>query len=258
MNTLVFSDVHLNVAADGREAMERFTRFLRWIDPASFPRIVIAGDLFDFWYEYRSAIFSGYFEVLRALADLRDGGAEFHFAVGNHDFWAGRFLRDELGFRIYDGPFTLDFGGLRTRIVHGDGINPADRSYRLYKRFARWRPVVGAFRLIHPDWAMGIAQGVSRGSRHMFQTEELSAGSEVAPQRTYAERTLGSGEADAVICGHTHYPVLERLAGGIYVNAGDWLYHRTYVTWSEGRFRRWGYSADAEHVLEAEIVAEGE
>lgn len=255
MNTLFVSDVHLNVAADGRDTMERFTAFLRAVDPVRFPRIVIVGDLFDFWFEYRNVIFSGYFDVLRALADLRDRGVQFHFAVGNHDFWAGRFLHDHLGFEIEDKTFSIDCGGLRVAIVHGDGLNPSDRSYRLYKRFARWRPVVAAFRLIHPDWAMAIAQGVSRGSRHMFQAEDLKDGSEVAPQRAYAEAFLSAGEADVLVCGHTHYPVMAQLGGGLYINCGDWLYHRTYVTWEEGSFRRYGYSgAEAEDILEAEEI----
>ena len=68
MNTLVFSDVHLNVAEDGRARMAEFARFLRQIDPTQTERVVVLGDLFDFWFEYKHVIFSGYFDVLRAFA----------------------------------------------------------------------------------------------------------------------------------------------------------------------------------------------
>jgi len=262
MKTLVFSDVHLNVAEDGRDTMTAFTSFLRSIDPGEVNRIVIVGDLFDFWFEYSHVIFSGYFDVLRALADLRDGGVEMHFAVGNHDFWAGRFLEEQLGFQIHDGAFVLPFGDKRVLFIHGDGINPDDKAYRVYKRFARWKPVVALFSLVHPDWAMALAQWVSRGSRRMFQAGDLSQGTEVQPLREFAKGKLAGGEADVVVCGHSHYPVMEEYptpqGTGLYINSGDWLYHQSYVEWDGAEFRMRLFGAQVEHVDEPEIIAEGE
>jgi UDP-2,3-diacylglucosamine hydrolase len=254
MKTLIFSDVHLNVAEDGRPVREAFITFLRTINPAEVDRIVILGDLFDFWFEYKHVIFSGYFDVLRPLADLHDAGVRFHFVCGNHDFWAGRFLRDHLDFDIHFEPLTLDFGGERVQFVHGDGINPKDVSYRIYKKIARFRPVVWAFGCLHPDWAMGIAQRVSRGSRHMFGAHDLSQGSEVKPIQEYAIRTLAAGDADVVMCGHTHYPVLEEHqtdagATGLYINPGDWLHHQTFVDWEAGRFRLLAWNAGRPEVI---------
>ncbi|GMW03748.1 MAG: UDP-2,3-diacylglucosamine hydrolase [Candidatus Hydrogenedentota bacterium] len=239
MKTLVFSDVHLNVAPDGRALMGRLTAFLRSIDPTAYNRLVILGDLFDFWFEYRTVIFSGYFNVLRALASLRDAGVEIHFVRGNHDFWAGRFLETDLGIHLHDR-LVIEMGGRRVLFVHGDGINPSDTSYRLYKKVARSPWVVSLFRLLHPDWAMGIAQGVARGSRHMFQAKDLSQGSEVGPLREFAKRTLAAGDADVVFLGHTHYPVMETYptprGTGLYINTGDWLYHQSYVEWDGTEF----------------------
>jgi UDP-2,3-diacylglucosamine hydrolase len=240
MKTLVFSDVHLNVARDGREQMDVFVSFLRSIDASEVDRIVILGDLFDFWFEYRHVIFSGYFDVLCALAELRDAGVEFHFVCGNHDFWAGRFLMDRLDFTIYREPGMLEFGDKRVLFVHGDGLNPKDYGYRFYKRIARAKPVIRLFSLIHPDWAMAIAQGVSRTSRHAFQARDLSQGPEVKPLQAFAAAALAEGRADVVMCGHSHYPVVEEhptpKGMGLYINTGDWLYHRSYVEWDGSRF----------------------
>ncbi|MBI5093005.1 MAG: UDP-2,3-diacylglucosamine diphosphatase [Candidatus Hydrogenedentes bacterium] len=254
MKTMIFSDVHLNVAEDGRRKMAEFTTFLRQIDPTVYDRIVILGDLFDFWFEYRQVIFSGYFDVLRAFAALRDRGVEFHFVCGNHDFWAGRFLRDYLDFSIHEASLALDFGGRRALFVHGDGINPDDWSYRLYKKIARFRPVVGTFRLIHPDWAMGIAQCVSRSSRRMFSKHDYSEGSEVKPLQRYAQRVLAQGEADVVFCGHSHYPVIEefpaRTGMGLYINTGDWLFHQTYVVWDGAGFEMLRFGSECAESVE--------
>jgi len=259
MKTLLFSDVHLSVAPDGRDTMDRFIRFLDSLEPREFPRVVIVGDLFDFWFEYKAVIFSGYFDVLRALARYADAGCEIHFAVGNHDFWAGRFLRDRLNFQIHHEPFTLDFGDKQALVLHGDGINARDWPYRIYKRLARWRVMVRLFRAIHPDRAMAIAQGVSRGSRNLSREEDVSKGAEVAAQREFAEGVLRRGEADIVICGHSHFPILEKIetstGNGIYVNTGDWLFRQSYVVWEDGRFTMKEFSFEAEDIDQAEIIA---
>jgi UDP-2,3-diacylglucosamine hydrolase len=249
MSTVIFSDVHLNVAEDGREQMAEFTRFLRSIDPADTDRVIILGDLFDFWFEYRHVIFSGYFDVLRAFADLADAGIRFYFVCGNHDFWAGRFLRDQLGFSIHEDRVLLEFGDKRVLFVHGDGINPGDVSYRIYKRIARFPLVVWLFRLVHPDWAMALAQGVARGSRHFRGVEDPSQGSEVKPLQEFARGVLERGEADVVMCGHSHYPVIQEFpapAGvGIYINTGDWMVHRSYVEWDGTAFHRRSFDGEA-------------
>ena len=259
MKTVIFSDVHLNVAADGRQKMAEFTEFIRRIDPSEVNRIVILGDLFDFWFEYRQVIFSGYFDVLRAFAALRDHGVEFYFVCGNHDFWAGRFLREHLDFSIHDGPVTLCFGDKRVQFVHGDGINPEDKNYRRYKKVARAPIVVWLFSLIHPDWAMGIAQLVSRGSRKAFAKKDLSQGSEVKPLQRYAQRVLERGDADVVFCGHSHYPVMEEHPApggvtGMYINTGDWVYHRSYVVWDGTSFEMLRYDPAAEIVSRREAA----
>jgi len=249
MKALIFSDIHLDVAPNRRHQMEQFTQFLRRIDPRQYPRIVILGDLFDFWFEYKHVVFSGYFEVLRALADLRDRGVEFHFVGGNHDFWAGRFLRDVLGFVIHTEPLMLDFDGKRALLVHGDGLNPQDVGYRVYKRIARARPVVWLFRLLHPDWAMALAQRVSRTSRRLTEAPDLATGPEVNPLREFARRELAEGHADIVVCGHSHYPVREEVPTpdgvGVYFNTGDWLYHQSYIEWDGTEFQLRSFDQEA-------------
>jgi len=237
--TLIVSDVHLKVALEDRPRHAAFIDFLRHFRPPEYDRIVCLGDLFDFWFEYKRVIFSDYFAVLRALADARDAGMEIHLVCGNHDFWAGRFLHDDLGIQIHDR-LELDFGGRRALFVHGDGINPTDRAYRVYKRIARNPLVVRLFSLIHPDWAMRIAQGVSHGSRSLFERPDPADGPEARSLANFARRTLEAGEADVVLCGHAHAPTRQefpaRHGTGLYLNTGDWLQHRSYVTWDGSDF----------------------
>ncbi len=241
MKTIYLSDAHLSVTPDGRDALDAFVAFLRQMEPSEVARVVVLGDLFDFWFEYKHVVFSGYFDVLRAFADLREAGVQLHFVCGNHDFWAGPFLEERIGFTVHRDPVTLDMDGRRVHLAHGDGINPEDWRYRAYKRFARWGGAVRLFRLLHPDWAMAFAQRVSRGSRRLFSPSGPGKSTEIGPLRAYAERLLAAGEAEAVICAHSHHP--ERLefatpdGTGLYLNTGDWMWHRSYVVSEGGDFR---------------------
>ena len=49
--------------------------------------IFLVGDLFDFWFEYKTVIPKGFTRILGKLAEIRDSGIPIHFFVGNHDLW---------------------------------------------------------------------------------------------------------------------------------------------------------------------------
>jgi len=120
MSVLLVSDVHLDVGPQGRERMADFVTFLREVDAGRIGRIIVLGDLFDFWFEYKQVVFSGYFDVLRAFAELRERGVALDLVCGNHDFWAGRFLEQHLDFKVHRAPTVIDLDGRRTLLAHGD------------------------------------------------------------------------------------------------------------------------------------------
>ena len=51
--------------------------------------VVINGDLFDFWFEWRTVMPRGHVRVLGALAALVDAGTPVLMVAGNHDAWGG-------------------------------------------------------------------------------------------------------------------------------------------------------------------------
>lgn len=251
MKTLIFADVHLEAGPSGEKTLSDFTDFLRQIDPAEFDRTIILGDLFDFWFEYRHAIFSAYFDVLRAFADLHERGMSFDLVCGNHDFWAGRFLQEQLGFTIHSDRYACSLGGKRVLFVHGDGTNSSDYGYRVFKAVARAPLVVRLFRILHPDWAMALAQRVSHSSRWLLSPDDPSQSREVEAMRKFAAGLLAEGEADVVVCGHTHHPVQEEFptpnGSGTYINTGDWMHRRTYLEWDGEGFHRKYYGVQDGH-----------
>lgn len=244
--TVLFSDVHLKSGPGARPVRDQFVRFLHSLRALRCERVVCLGDLFDFWFEYRHVCFSDYYAVLRAFSDLRDDGVALHLVCGNHDFWAGRFLRDEIGFQIHPDSVEMDLDGRRALLYHGDGVNPADRAYRAYRRIARNPFVVGMFRLLHPDWAMALASAVSHGSRSLTRVGDPAEGPEARALREHARALLEAGRADLVACGHSHAAALEwfPLPGGgegLYLNPGDWMRRKTYVFCAGGNveMRTW-------------------
>jgi len=159
-----FSDAHLGAESKAREAGReaRLHSFLKSLG-GRISRLIIVGDLFDFWFEYRSAIPRRYFATLELLGRLRSAGIEMDYLNGNHDFWLGPFLSDDLGIRTHHGAMTLEHDGRRIWIHHGDALVGGDHGYRLLKRVLRHPASIALYRLIHPDFGIPLARWVSSG-----------------------------------------------------------------------------------------------
>lgn len=237
----IVSDLHL-----GAVPPEREREFVRWLGHAAeaASEVVINGDLFDFWFEYRSAIPRGHTRVLGALAALADRGVPVHFMGGNHDWWGGSFLEDEIGLILYRDPVVLELAGRRTFLGHGDGLGRGDLGYRLLKRALRGRALRWAFRWLHPDVGARIAKRVSMTEGRAGATSDDDKRRAALLEAWAVEKLRSEPDLDLVVLGHTHVPrLLEVEPGRYYVNAGDWVSHRTYVVLTKGeapRLEAWG------------------
>ena len=242
----IIGDTHLGV---GPPELERhLVAFLRHL-PGQANSLVINGDLFDFWFEWKTVIPRDHFRALAALADLRDAGIDVLMVAGNHDCWGGDFLSREVGVRYQLGAWEGSMAGWHTRIDHGDGLRAReDRKYRALRRVLRHPLSMRAFRWLHPDWGTRLARGSSTASR-TYRARDAGAG-----LRSVAHATLEANpQLDLLVFGHSHVPALERLArGGVYANAGSWLDAPTYLAVTPERIelRSWEASAES-HRLDA-------
>ena len=235
---LFISDSHLGSGTNEPEKERMLLGFLRDLSPDSVSKLYVLGDLFDFWFEYRSVILSQYFRVLIELARAVDRGIEIHLVVGNHDFWAGDFLKETVGLKIHYIPIEIDLDGLRVYMCHGDGFNPHDFGYRVLRAVSRSRPAIWALRLMHPDFVMGIVRRFSRLSR-----DSISVAGKLREDegiREFAMKQLRDG-LDVVIAGHSHQPHDETHSidgkAKRYINVGDMYERFSYVEYAEGEFR---------------------
>lgn len=237
----LLSDVHLGVAS--RDVERTLLAFLRQL-PGRAESLVINGDLFDFWFEYGTVILREHYRTLAALAEVVEAGVPVSFVGGNHDAWAGSFLRDEVGIALLDGPVELDLAGRRTLVAHGDGVGTGDYKYRALKRFIRSPVVVGAFRVLHPDLGTRIAR-IASTTEHKADTGDAHSKGRAGFIRAWAEERLRADpRLRLVVAGHAHVPaVVEVEPGRFYANAGDWIRHFTYlalpVDGGPPELRRW-------------------
>ena len=237
----VASDVHLGSAPPEREAA-----FLTWLErtPGEVSQVILNGDLFDFWFEYRAGIPRGYERVLTLLREVVGAGTPVTLMGGNHDWWGGRFLREEIGVEFLQDPVVRTYAGLRTFLAHGDGLGKGDLGYLFLRMVLRGRLTRLAFSLLTPDLGDRVAGRVSKtDGRWGAPTADDKA--RAAALEAWATAKLESeGELDLVILGHTHIPLLREVAPGRwYLNAGDWVYHTTYAVLAEGEAPRmvtWG------------------
>jgi UDP-2,3-diacylglucosamine hydrolase len=248
-DALFLSDVHFGAepVERARERERRLFSFLERRAPDA-RRLFVLGDLFDFWFEYGHAIPRRPFELLRRLAALREKGVEIVYLGGNHDFWAGPFLRDELGAVLHDGPTRFDFAGRRVAVMHGDGLAKGDVGYKMLKALLRNRWTIAAYRALHPDVGIPFALWVSRTSR--------GARDESKVDREWLYRQLAlpryAEGADAVLTGHYHHPTHFRREGRDFIVLGDWVKNFTYAALSEGVFRLERWTGDAAEPLSAD------
>ncbi len=225
------SDNHLG-APTPEASLPREKKFVRWLDTVKedAAAIFLLGDLFDFWFEYKTVVPRGFVRVLGKLAELSDSGIPIHFFVGNHDLWMRDYFETELNIPIYREPKEFQFNDKIFLIGHGDGKGPGDVGYKRMKKvftnpFFKW-----LFRWLHPELGMRIAQHLSVKNRLISGEEDKKfLGEENEWLAQYARRKLESKHYDYFVFGHRHMPMTINVSEkSVYYNLGDWISHYTY------------------------------
>jgi UDP-2,3-diacylglucosamine hydrolase len=234
------SDFHLGIP-DSKQSLEREKRLVHWLEMArkDASEIFLMGDLFDFWFEYKTVVPRGYTRLLGMLAEISDSGIPVHLFRGNHDMWAHSYLQEETGIQLHRDPEFRSFNGKNFYLAHGDGLGPGDHGYKLIKKVFASPVNQWLFRLIHPDLGIKMALFWSRKSRHAALQKEKKE--EERNLRLINERILQHSrelltkhpETDYLIYGHYHYPLETRLSEkAVQLVLGDWLTHFTYAVFN--------------------------
>jgi UDP-2,3-diacylglucosamine hydrolase len=195
--------------------------------------LYIVGDLFDFWFEYRSAISSTSARVICELYVLIQAGVRVVYIPGNHDLWPGHYFSEQLGVELPGDPVSVIHQGKRLHITHGDAFR-TDWKFKLSRYVLKHPLAIALFRLLHPDLGNWLAKATShfsdkRTKRGHRQTIEEA-------HETYmlgAERIIHTG-IDIVVCGHYHHLKKVTVQEGELVILGDWMRYDSYAVLENG------------------------
>lgn len=225
------SDNHLG-APTHEDSLPREKKFVAWLDviKQDATAIFLLGDLFDFWFEYKTVVPKGFTRILGKLAEISDSGIPIYFFVGNHDLWMADYFKNELNIPVFHNPqeFTLEH---KTFFIgHGDGLGPGDKGYKRMKKvlinpFFKW-----LFRWLHPDIGMRIAQYLSVKNKLISGEEDAKfLGNDNEWLAIYCKKKLAEKHRDYFVFGHRHLPLeIDLDKSSKYINLGDWITHDTY------------------------------
>ncbi|WP_439152537.1 UDP-2,3-diacylglucosamine diphosphatase [Winogradskyella sp.] len=225
------SDNHLG-APTMEDSKPREKKFVAWLDEIKedAAAIFLLGDLFDFWFEYKTVIPKGFTRTLGKLAEISDSGIPIHYFVGNHDLWMNGYFEEELGIPVYHKPQEFKLGGTDFFIGHGDGLGPGDKGYKRMKKvfispFFKW-----LFKWGHPDIGMRIAQYFSVKNKLISGDDDATfLGEDNEWLAIYSKQKLEEKHRDYFVFGHRHLPLEIQLnETSKYINLGDWIQYFTY------------------------------
>ena len=217
---LFISDIHLGLQS--KEIENKKERLLvKFLDYAkeNCSELFIAGDLFDYWFEYKKVYQKGFFRSLTALQNLNEKGIKVHYFIGNHDFFHKDFFETEIGVKLYRDGKEFLLNGKKFFIGHGDGLVKNDLGYNILKvilrnSFAQW-----LYGLLHPDFGVGLARKTSRSSREYTSKKDYGEDDGLFDA---AKLKIDMGY-DFVLFGHLHKRCFNKYKEGIYINLGSWI-----------------------------------
>lgn len=234
-NVYFLSDSHLGCRSipHDRTRERRLVHFLDSIKQKA-SAVYLLGDIFDFWYEYKTVVPRGYTRLLGKLSELTDMGVEVHFFIGNHDMWCSDYLTKECGVVIHMEPMTVEIGDKLFMLAHGDGLGDPDRKFRFLRSVFHNDLCRRMFSCLHPRWAMSFGLKWAAHSRLKHNCEGGDPpylGEDKEPLVLFAKEYLKThADMNYFIFGHRHIELDLMLSRSSRVLIlCDWITQFTYA-----------------------------
>ena len=234
------SDFHLGVPTY-EKSLIREKKVVDWLDliKKDAEELYLLGDVFDFWFEYKTVVPRGYVRLLGKLAELSDSGILIHYFTGNHDMWTFDYLSKELNVKIYRVPIEAEYGSKKFFIGHGDGLGPGDHGYKFIKKIFASSVCQWLFARLHPNFGIGVAEYFSKKSRVATGiSDEKFLGEEKEWLVIHSKELLEKKHYDFLIFGHRHLALDIKINGNSrYINLGDWIRYNSYGVFDGNEFK---------------------
>ena len=222
------SDIHLMLERSESEVsrQNKLFQFFSFVKESG-GTLVINGDLFDFYFEYKDVIPKVYVPFYHEILKLREAGVKVHFVLGNHDYWVLDFITDTLFDYTYFSDTQFEINGKKFYVTHGDGYLSWDWGYRILKIFIHSRIFIWAYRWLHPRIGYAFGKWISKKGKHYLHSDAYNK--RICDEMSmHAQKQLDQGH-DYFITGHYHQAKDLPLNGGKLIILGDWLSFFSYA-----------------------------
>lgn len=233
-NIYFLSDAHLGSLAIPHPRMQE-RRLVNFLDKIKYKAeaVYLLGDIFDFWYEYKTVVPKGYTRLLGKISELTDLGVEVHFFIGNHDIWQLDYFEKECGMTIHRQNEVIELHGQTFFLAHGDGLGSKDRKFNFIRSVFHSHTCQRLFSMLPPRW--GVAFGLEWARRSRLKREDGKEppyqGEQNEELIIFAKEYLKTHpEINFFIFGHRHIELdlmLTRTTRLLLL--GDWISQFTYA-----------------------------
>ncbi|MGR8947775.1 MAG: UDP-2,3-diacylglucosamine diphosphatase [Gammaproteobacteria bacterium] len=234
MTHVFVSDLHLS--SERPAQVDLFFSLLDHLDNQT--HLYILGDLFEIWLGDDDDTDPNP-QIIEALARYRERGARLFVMRGNRDFLYGAEFIEKTGATLLEDYATIDLGGKRVLLTHGDLLCTKDVKYQAFRQFVRDKNNQREF-LSHPlAQRRLIAQQTQTGTKaSMLEKDDFIMDVEQAT----VERVMRDHDVQTLIHGHTHRPDDHsfNIDGTTYnrMVLGDWYDRDSIIYWQEAQYYR--------------------
>ena len=206
MKTYFISDAHLgSLLVKDPRAHEK--KLVDWLDmvKTDASAIYLLGDMFDFWFEYRTVVPKGFVRFLGKLAELTDAGIAIHFFTGNHDIWTFGYLEKEVGLIVHRKQEVVQIGSKSFFLAHGDGLHAEKRGFEILRKIFHSKFLQKLFRYIPAQLGQEFGYNWSKNNRErILHLENKFQGEAKESLVVFSKKYLETNDVDFLIFGHRH------------------------------------------------------
>lgn len=233
---LVFiSDVHLGAHSDdkNRTLEQALIRLIDDCETLGFS-IVVLGDLYDFWMEYRNSRPLIGNRLMARFQRFHQHNPATLFIMGNHDCWMQDYHRI-LGFTLESEFRVLKTPQATIFVHHGDGLSNSHFNLKrsLLNRTLRNKVVIRLYQSLLPP-ALGLK------TMEKFSTFNKIIDDNIPEPQIldrWTEKLFEMTSVDAVVSGHDHVERIKLFGEKVYVNCGAFFANHTIGLYNRNNFQ---------------------
>ena len=181
--------------------------------------LIIGGDFFDFWFDYKGYVPFEYLDIFEKLKKLKNNGIDIYYILGNHDYWDFGFFNRTFSTKSFKNQFKFNNNDQNYLIIHGDGILKEDYGYRFFRRIIRSKLCIFLYNLLSPRIGYFIAKKISKADK----PKEYYKDNELIKKKLLSYAKEKWKEVDVLLIGHYHQHGIIEEGDKKLIFLGDWL-----------------------------------